>query len=65
MVTMHKIIHLLALPVLALLFGSGFCVGQTTAIAPAAAETPLTALPDTPGLDVSAMDKNADACVDF
>lgn len=33
--------------------------------APAAAETPLVALPYTPGLDVSAMDTSADACVDF
>jgi endothelin-converting enzyme/putative endopeptidase len=62
---MRKIIHVLALPVSVLLFGNGFCMGQSTAIATAAAETPLTALPDTPGLDVSAMDKNADACVDF
>src|SRR5258706_3666506 len=30
-----------------------------------AAETPLTSLPYTPGLDVSAMDKSADPCVDF
>jgi len=29
------------------------------------AETPLTALPYTPGLDVSAMDRTADPCVDF
>src|SRR3979490_431150 len=28
-------------------------------------ETPLTSLPYTPGLDVSAMDKSADPCVDF
>src|SRR3989442_14168425 len=29
------------------------------------AETPLAPLPYTPGLDVSAMDKSADPCVDF
>ena len=29
------------------------------------AETPLASLPYTPGLDVSAMDKSADPCVDF
>ncbi|HYT86754.1 MAG TPA: M13 family peptidase, partial [Burkholderiales bacterium] len=29
------------------------------------AETPLTSLPYTPGLDVSAMDKSADPCADF
>ena len=31
----------------------------------AAAETPLTSFPYTPGLDVNAMDKSADPCVDF
>ena len=31
----------------------------------AAEETPLTSFPYTPGLDVSAMDKSADPCVDF
>src|SRR5260221_5657399 len=30
-----------------------------------APETPLTSLPYTPGLDVGAMDKSADPCVDF
>jgi endothelin-converting enzyme/putative endopeptidase len=30
-----------------------------------AADTPLTALPYTPGLDVEAMDRGADPCVDF
>jgi endothelin-converting enzyme/putative endopeptidase len=30
-----------------------------------AADTPLTALPYTPGLDVSAMDRTAEPCVDF
>ena len=29
------------------------------------AETPLASLPYTPGLDVSAMDKSADPCIDF
>jgi putative endopeptidase len=33
--------------------------------APADAEQPLYAMPYTPGLDVSAMDTTADACVDF
>ncbi len=28
-------------------------------------DTPLTSLPYTPGLDVAAMDRSADACVDF
>ncbi|KQW88361.1 peptidase M13 [Massilia sp. Root418] len=32
---------------------------------PPAAEAPLSALPYTPGLDVSAMDKSADPCEDF
>src|SRR5256885_16971406 len=40
---------------------------QTPATEPALrpAETPLTSLPYTPGLDVSAMDKSADPCIDF
>jgi len=33
--------------------------------APATPESPLAALPYTPGLDVSAMDRNADPCQDF
>ncbi len=33
--------------------------------AQAPAETPLASLPYTPGLDLSAMDKSADPCVDF
>ncbi len=46
------------------------CVAQTSAApAPPAAspakETPLQALPYTPGLDVSSMDRSADPCVDF
>ena len=45
------------------------CLG-TTALAMAAepaktVDTPLTSFPYTPGLDVSAMDKGADACTDF
>ena len=36
-----------------------------TAPSPRPAETPLTSLPYTPGLDASAMDKSADPCVDF
>src|SRR4051812_27345126 len=31
----------------------------------AAEDPPLTALPYTPGLDVTAMDRSVDACVDF
>jgi endothelin-converting enzyme/putative endopeptidase len=40
---------------------------QTPAPAPASrpADAPLTSFPYTPGLDVSAMDKSADPCVDF
>jgi endothelin-converting enzyme/putative endopeptidase len=38
---------------------------QTTPAAPAAAERPATEFPYTPGLDVNAMDRNADPCVDF
>src|SRR5258708_15766355 len=34
-------------------------------LACAAQETPLTSFPYTPGLDVAAMDKSADPCVDF
>ncbi len=33
--------------------------------APAGADTPLAALPYTPSLDPAAMDRSADACVDF
>src|SRR5260221_4349626 len=36
-----------------------------TGPSPRPPETPLTSLPYTPGLDVSAMDKSADPCVDF
>ena len=38
---------------------------QTVAKSPAPAERPLAALPYTPGLDVSAMDRTADPCVEF
>jgi putative endopeptidase len=40
---------------------------QTPATQPALrpAETPLSSLPYTPGLDLSAMDRSADPCVDF
>ncbi len=37
----------------------------TPAPPPAGAETPLAALPYTPGLDLSAMDRSADPCGDF
>ncbi len=58
---------------LALMVGA-LCIGmrvaaQTPAPQPAAqtrpAESPLSALPYTPGLDVQAMDRSADPCVDF
>lgn len=39
-----------------------FCLA---ALAAAADERPLDALPYTPGLDVAAMDRNVDPCVDF
>src|ERR1700761_2059650 len=39
-----------------------FLAGMTAA---AQTEKPLTSFPYTPGLDVSAMDKSADPCVDF
>jgi endothelin-converting enzyme/putative endopeptidase len=42
------------------------CPGFLSAQTPThPAEAPLTSLPYTPGLDVSAMDKSADPCVDF
>lgn len=44
----------------ALACGAAFATAQTTE-----AERPATTFPYTPGLDVSAMDKNADPCVDF
>ena len=44
-------------PVLLALGISGACVAQT--------DQPLAALPYTPSLDVNAMDRSADACVDF
>ena len=34
-------------------------------LAARADDTPLTALPYTPGLDLEAMDRGADPCVDF
>src|SRR5690348_11671128 len=41
-----------------------FLVAGPAALA-AEPETPLQSLPYTPGLDVAAMDRSADACVDF
>src|SRR5580765_4939722 len=52
----------------ALAAGLGFpAAAQTPATAPSPRppEAPLTSLPYTPGLDVSAMDKSADPCADF
>src|SRR5712672_1045858 len=52
----------------ALAAGLGFpASAQTPATGPSPRppETPLTSLPYTPGLDVGAMDKSADPCVDF
>src|SRR5712691_4452934 len=58
----------LLLAAAALAAGLGFpASAQTPATGPSPrpTETPLTSLPYTPGLDVSAMDKSADPCVDF
>jgi endothelin-converting enzyme/putative endopeptidase len=58
----------LLLAAAALAAGLGFpASAQTPATRPSPRppETPLTSLPYTPGLDVSAMDKSADPCVDF
>src|SRR5712671_7754846 len=52
----------------ALAAGLGFpasAQAPATGRSPRAPETPLTSLPYTPGLDVGAMDKSADPCVDF
>ena len=49
---------------LLLSFVGASCAG-IPAWAQTPAETPLASLPYTPGLDVSAMDKSADPCVDF
>lgn len=51
--------RVLSFPALALSAGIAF------AQPPAAPEAPLSVLPYTPGLDVSAMDRNADPCEDF
>jgi endothelin-converting enzyme/putative endopeptidase len=58
----------LLLAAVALAAGLGFPASAETPAArpsPRPPETPLTSLPYTPGLDVSAMDKSADPCVDF
>jgi endothelin-converting enzyme/putative endopeptidase len=58
----------LLLAAAALAAGLGFpasAQAPATRPSPRAPETPLTSLPYTPGLDVSAMDKSADPCVDF
>lgn len=41
------------------------CLPLTTFAADATGEQPLSAFPYTPGLDVTAMDRSADACTDF
>lgn len=41
------------------------CLPLTAFAADTTGEQPLTAFPYTPGLDVSAMDRSADACTDF
>ncbi len=47
-------------------FATSFLVGCFAAVSwSAAADKPLTALPYTPGLDVKAMDRGAQACEDF
>ena len=54
------------LAVSAALAGLGaLATAQTTAPASSAAERPATEFPYTPGLDVKAMDRSADPCVDF
>jgi endothelin-converting enzyme/putative endopeptidase len=52
------------LPFSALALGASVAFAQAPA-ASSAPESPLAALPYTPGLDVSAMDRNADPCQDF
>ena len=50
------------------LFGAGAATATTTAETPALsapADTPLTAFPYTPSLDVPSMDRSADPCSDF
>lgn len=46
-------------------FAAAPASAQDAASAPAAAERPATSFPYTPGLDVNAMDRTADPCVDF
>jgi len=48
-----------------LAFAVSAAYGQTPGQAPAASDAPLPALPYTPGLDVTAMDKTVDPCEDF
>jgi endothelin-converting enzyme/putative endopeptidase len=49
-----------------LVLSSAACLATLAAAqAPAPAEQPATTFPYTPGLDVNAMDKNVDPCVDF
>ena len=51
---------------LSLVGAAALASAQTTPAAPAvAAERPATEFPYTPGLDVNAMDRGADPCVDF
>jgi endothelin-converting enzyme/putative endopeptidase len=52
------------LPLLLCLSASGALSAAATPPAPVA-DVPLTSFPYTPGLDVTAMDKSADACTDF
>lgn len=52
--------------IVALLSLVGFAVAGTPAMAQApGADQPTTTFPYTPGLDINAMDKSADPCVDF
>lgn len=56
-----------SLPTLMICAGLSFLAGSANGASPvtAVADTPLTTLPYTPGLDVTAMDRTANACTDF
>ncbi len=46
-------------------FAAALAALALASLAAGAGDTPLTSLPYTPGLDLEAMDRNADPCVDF
>src|SRR5215467_5194991 len=61
-------IHLVVIVLTALILVSTSAFSQTSGSSsrsPADKDKPITALPYTPSLDLSAMDKSADPCVDF